>query len=139
MARNKIIKDQDVEAIVHIIRAWSKGKISWFALCNACNPVLGYVPTRQALNGHQPIKDSFQAKRSAFKRTTVNRKPLPSSLAVASDRIARLNAMVASLREENDRLRDCLVIWQYNAYKHGMTQKQLEESLPVIDRERNKT
>jgi hypothetical protein len=139
MARNKFIREKDVESIVHIIHNWSKGKISWEALCNACNPVLGYVPTRQGLNGHQTIKEAFQAKQSSGKKNTSTRKPLPSSLAVASERIARLNSTVATLQEETDRLRDRFVTWQYNAYKHGLTREQLDEPLPFIDRERNTT
>lgn len=137
MAKNKFIKPDDVVAIVEMIRGWSKEKIGWDDLCTACRPLLGYVPTRQGLNGHQSIKDAFQAKKAVIRNKVPARKPLPSSLAVASDRISRLNESVTALQEENDRLRDRLVIWQYNAFKRGLTRAQLEESMPVIDRERN--
>jgi hypothetical protein len=137
MAKNKFIKPDDVDAIVHMIRGWPREKIGWDDLCTACKPVLGYIPTRQGLNGHQPIKDAFRAKKAGSKNKAPARKPLPSSLAVASDRISRLDATVTSLQEENARLRDRLVTWQYNAFKRGLTQAQLEEPLPTIDRERN--
>lgn len=137
MAKNKFIKPEDVVAIVQMIRGWSKEKIGWDDLCTACEPLLGYIPTRQGLNGHQSIKDAFQAKKAVIRNKVPARKPLPSSLAVASDRISRLNATVTALQEENDRLRGQLVIWQYNAFKRGLTRAQLEEPLPVINRERN--
>lgn len=139
MAKNKFIKPDDVVAIVQMIRGWPKEKIGWDDLCTACKPLLGYVPTRQGLNGHQSVKDAFQAKKAVIRNKVPARKPLPSSLAVASDRISRLNETVTSLQEENDRLRERLVIWQYNAFKRGLTQAQLEEPLPVINRERNET
>lgn len=137
MAKNKFIKSDDVAAIVKMIRSWPREKTGWRDLCTACKPLLGYIPTRQGLNGHQSIKDAFQAKKAAIRSKVPARKPLPSSLAVASDRISRLNEIVTSLQEENDRLRERLVIWQYNSFKRGLTQAQLEEPLPVINRERN--
>lgn len=139
MAKNKFIKQDDVVAIVQMIRSWPKEKIGWDDLCTACKPLLGYIPTRQGLNGHRSVKDAFQAKKVGIRNKVPPRKPLPSSLAVASDRISRLNATVTALQEENDRLRDRLVIWQYNAFKRGLTRAQLEEPLPVIDRERNES
>lgn len=91
-------------------------------------------------NGHQSIKDaSFQAKKTGLKAWLQVATPMPSSLAVASQRISRLNATVDGLKEENARLRDSLVMWQYNAYKRRLSQAQLEEPLPIVDRERNET
>jgi hypothetical protein len=139
MARNKFIKPKDVVGIASVIRTWSNEKINWEDVCAACEPILGYVPTRQGLNGHQPIKDAFQARKKSLKVALPRGTPMPSSLAVASHRITRLNATVEALKEENDRLRDRLVMWQYNAYKRGLNQAQLEEAMPIIDRERNET
>ena len=39
------------------------------------------------------------------------------------------NALISRLYEDRTK-------WQYNAYKHGMTEGQLNEELPRIDRER---
>ena len=40
-------------------------------------------------------------------------------------------------KEENRRYKQQFVIWQYNAYKHGMTEHQLNAQLTKIDRERS--
>jgi len=42
------------------------------------------------------------------------------------------------LKRKNDALLERFVKWQYNAYKNGLTEAQLEEPLPRIDRERTK-
>ena len=61
---------------------------------------------------------------------------MPSSLAVAAQRIARLRTENDELRAKNDALLEQFVKWQYNAYKHGLKEHLLNEDLPRIDRER---
>jgi hypothetical protein len=40
------------------------------------------------------------------------------------------------LKKKNAALLEQFVKWQYNAYKHGMTEAKLNEPMPMIDRER---
>ena len=61
---------------------------------------------------------------------------MPSSLAVAAQRIARLQTENDALRLKNDALLEQFVKWQYNAYKHGVKEHQMNAELPRIDRER---
>jgi hypothetical protein len=55
---------------------------------------------------------------------------------MAGDRIAGLQSEIESLKRKNSGLLEQFVIWQYNAYKYGMKEHQLNEPLPRIDRER---
>lgn len=138
MPRNRNIRPRGAQAIVDLIRGWPQDKISWELLCEACEPILGYVPSRQGLSSHQSIQQAFQAKKAGLKVQPPRESARPSSLAVAGQRIANLNAEVAELRAENNRLRERLVTWQYNAVTKGrMTIAKLNEPLPRIDRERN--
>lgn len=60
----------------------------------------------------------------------------PSSLAFAAQRISRLQAENEELKRIQDQLLEQFVKWQYNAYKHGVSESQLNAELPRIDRER---
>jgi len=62
--------------------------------------------------------------------------PKPSSQSIAGERIARQQSEIERLKRKNSELLEQFVIWQYNAYKYGMKEHQLNEPLPRIDRER---
>ena len=64
------------------------------------------------------------------------KRPLPSNLKAAADRIAKLQSEADLLKKKNSALLERFVVWQYNAYKYGMKEHQLNEPLPRIDRER---
>jgi len=55
---------------------------------------------------------------------------------MAGDRIAGLQSEIESLKRKNSGLLEQFVIWQYNAYKYGMKEHQLNGPLPRIDCER---
>lgn len=131
----KHLKQADVDAIVDIIRGWSAEKLTWEGICEAAAKVIGKTPTRQTLNAHASIKDAYAAKKSGLKVHGL-RTAMPSSLAVAAQRIARLQTENDELRMKNDALLEQFVKWQYNAYKHGLKEHQLNAELPRIDRER---
>lgn len=131
----KHLMQVDIDAIVDIIRGWPNDKISWEGICEACVKVIGKTPTRQTLNAHAAIKDAYIAKKSGLK-VQPTRIAMPSSLSVAAQRIARLQTENYELKMKNDALLELFVKWQYNAYKHGVKEHQLNEELPRIDRER---
>lgn len=131
----KHLKQVDIDAIVDIIRGWPNEKISWDGICEACTNIIGKTPTRQTLNAHAAIKDAYSAKKSRLK-VQPPRTAMPSSLSVATQRIARLQTEIYELKMQNDALMEQFVKWQYNAYKHGLKEHQLNADLPRIDRER---
>lgn len=131
----KHLKKSDIEAIVNFIRGWSTEKLTWDDICDEAAKIIGYAPTRQTLNAHSQIKDAYTAKKNGVK-IHGSRTAMPSSLAAAAQRIARLQSVIDELTENNHALLEQLVKWQYNAYKHGLKEHQLNEDLPRIDRER---
>jgi hypothetical protein len=134
----KHLTQVDVEAILSIIYAWKDEKITWEGICDASAPVIGKNPTRQSLNANKLIKEAYTSKKSTLKvQGPVTSKP--SSITMATDRIARMQSEIESLKRKNSALLEQFVIWQYNAYKYGMKEHQLNEPLPRIDRERTET
>ncbi len=133
----KHLTKTDIEAILNIIAAHEGDtKLTWESICDECASVVGKKPTRQSLFANQTIRDAYIAKKSILKtRGALN--PKPSSLGIAAERIAKLQIEVELLKKKNDSLLQQFVVWQYNAYKYGLKEHQLNEPLPRIDRERS--
>lgn len=131
----KHLTPADVDAIVDIIRGWSTGKFTWRGVCDSAAAILGSKTTRQTLSTHRPIMDAFSAKKSGV-QVHEPRVATPSSLAIAAQRLARQQNVIDELKATNSALMEQFAQWQYNAYKYGVKEHQLNEPLPRIDRER---
>ncbi len=131
----KHLRPTDIDAIIDIIDNWPTEKLTWQGICQAAATVIGNTPTRQTLNAHASIKAAYDAKKRGLK-VHGPRTAMPSSLAVAALRIARLQTENDALRSKNDALLEQFVKWQYNAYKAGVKEHQMNADLPRIDRER---
>lgn len=131
----KHISRSDIKTIVSLIRGWDEQKITWPAICEVVEPHIGKRPTRQTLNAHQAIAEAYQAKKAALKNEGVAKRR-PASLSIAASRIANLEAEVRELKEQNRLYKQMFTVWQYNAYKRGISESQLNEPLPKVDRER---
>lgn len=129
----KHLSKTDIDKILGVIDGWSD-KLTWEFLCDKLEPIIGTRPTRQTLNAHIRVKEAFKLKKERLKGLSVGTKT-PTSLAVAGQRIKRLEEENARLKHENSRLLEQFVIWQYNAYRHGLTEEKLNDPLPKIDRE----
>lgn len=133
----KHLTNRDVEAILNIIYGHDNERLTWEGVCVAAETVVGKKPTRQSLSANEAISEAYKAKKSSLKLKAPS-KPKPSSLTVAANRIAKLQSENETLKRKNDTLLEKFVMWQYNAYKYGLKEHQLDAPLPRIDRERTK-
>lgn len=133
MARH--LTPRDVEAIVNLIHGWGTTKLTWDAICDAAEPLVGKKPTRQSLNAHESIATAYKVVKKGL-REAGPKNPRPASLKMAADRIAKLERERDQLKAENRTYKQQFAVWQYNAYKHGLKEYQLNAPLPQIDRER---
>lgn len=131
----KHLTKSDISAIINIIQGWDEGKLTWDAICESASKIVGKKPTRQSLNSNTLIKEAYELKKSGLK-IHGPRTATPSSLKVAGVRIAKQQSEIDSLKAKNSALLEQFVKWQYNSYKYGLKEHQLNESLPRIDRER---
>lgn len=129
----KHLDRKDIDIIIKQIDSVSD-KLTWEGLCDAIAPLIGTRPTRQTLNAHERIKIAFSLKKEQIKSGFKSSKR-PASLAIAEQRIKRLESENDRLKRENQLLLQRFVTWQYNAYKHGMTPAKLDALLPVINRD----
>lgn len=131
----KHLKQDDIDTIIDVIRRWPNDKLTWECICDSAAVVIRHRPTRQTLNAHKPIKEAYDAKKSGL-QVHGPRTALPSSLAVAAQRIALKQSVIDELEARITAQQEQFVKWQYNAYKYGVLEHQLNEPLPRIDRER---
>lgn len=129
----KHLTARDIELLVGLIDGWND-KLTWDALCDEAASLIGTKPTRQTLNAHPAVKSAFSDKKTQLK-TGLKPTKRPQSLAIAEQRINRLESENQRLKAENDRLLERFIRWQYNAQKRGLSHAVLDEPLPKIDRD----
>lgn len=129
----KHLTSKDVDIVVRLLDAW-EGKLTWESLCDEASKLIGSRPTRQTLNAHERVKSAYLSRKVHMKTGLIPSKR-PASLDIAAQRIRRLEGENNRLKDENDRILEQFVRWQYNAYKHGMSKVKLDAPLPPIDRD----
>lgn len=134
MARH--LRKNDIRSVVDVIRGWHGSRITWELVCDSVEMLLKCRPSRQTLQSHDDIKTAFQARKAALRGREGNLRK-PSSLAIAAQRIEKLERELDELRRRNSLLLTQFVTWQYNAYKRGLLESDLNSPLPRIDRERS--
>lgn len=129
----KHLTERDIKLVIGLIDAW-ESKLTWEALCDEAESLIGTRPTRQTFNAHARIKSAF-ADKKVQQKTGLQPTKRPQSLAIAQQRIHRLESESQRLKAENERLLERFIRWQYNAQKRGLSQAVLDAHLPVIDRD----
>lgn len=107
----KHLNNKDILAIVNVIRGWQEDKLTWSEICEAAEPLVGKLPTRQSLNVHNAIVTAYQTKKDLLKGRGPQ-KPRPASMNVAVARIAKLESEIDELKEVNREFMQQFVIWQ---------------------------
>lgn len=64
----KHLNNRDIDSIVNLIRGWQEPKLSWLAICEAAEPLVGKLPSRQSLNAHEAIVTAYQTKKRGAER-----------------------------------------------------------------------
>lgn len=131
MARH--LNKNDIEKIINIIVLWESNQITWGGICEAVEPLIGKKPTRQSLNMNKDIVEAYHNRKKGI-RATDNAIRKPANLKIAAARIANLEKQIYHLEEQNKNLKEQFVKWQYNAYKFGVSENQLNSDLPTIER-----
>lgn len=127
------LTDKDIENIVELLDYWSLNeKLTWERLCKAIELQLEFVPapTRQTLQKYARIKNAYDQCKKPSKALNINQtRKLPASLKIAQTKIEALEAKNARLEKENAMLLEQFVVWQYNAYKYGLSIVKLNEPM----------
>ena len=133
------LSDEDVQLIVGLLETWD-GPLTWQLLSKRVALVLGRSFSRQALDSHQEIKATYQARkrrdriaRDSVRQGKVGSEELPPDLVAALRRVEAAELRALALQNTVDRYREKFVVWLYNARNMGMTEDQLNAMLPNTD------
>lgn len=135
MARERVFTQTEIDLIVDKIRTWPGETIKWGDVCASLKDTLGRMPSRQGLSQHEAIQAAFTARKKHLRIQPKQTSPMPSSLAVAAKRIARLSAENRELELQVQGLRERFRTWQYNAHVKDLTEAALDKPLPIIDKD----
>ena len=133
------LTDQDVQTIKAILEVW-EGPLTWALLGQRVTLVLGRSYSRQALDGHQVIKVTYQARkrrnraiRDSMRKGTVAENDVPPELGIALGRAEAAELRVKAQEQIVERYREKFTCWLYNARNFGITEEQLNAPLPETD------
>ncbi|MGR9231895.1 hypothetical protein ACU8NU_10055 [Rhizobium leguminosarum] len=132
------LTEAEVDKIVSLLTSW-RGKLSWELLLQRVAPILKRDFTRQGLDKQETISLAFkQAKdrlRLRPKRPSAGDDiDLPPELAATLRRVENLKAEVELLQAEKQRLLERFATWLYNARCRGLSEADLNNPLPPVDR-----
>lgn len=126
---SKHLSNRELSKIVKIISIWNE-KLTWEELCKVVAVEIGRTVTRQSLSSHEMIANAYRLKKALVKgkRTTLRK---PANLKVAAQRILSLETQLEIIKKQNNRYKEQFTRWQYNSYKYGVNECQLNEPLSV--------
>lgn len=133
--RSKNLTDKYIEEVVAILDGW-KGRLTWSLLIDAIELRLHQKYTRQALFKHVRIRDAYTQRKRALQDnsdedSTVDVSPEIQAL---MQRLVRLEAENARIKNENNNLLQQFAIWAYNASFKGLDESFLSNPLPFMSR-----
>ncbi|URK01774.1 hypothetical protein M9414_01780 [Pasteurella multocida] len=130
-----LITEENLEDIIMLINTW-EGKLTWDLLCHKVAELLNVKSIeRQSLANYSGIQTAFTRRKQKIKeRAKTN--PIPNvTVDYLQKQVKNLKAQVERLEEINERYKQQFIVWQYNAYMHGMTDDKLNKPLIAVNRQ----
>lgn len=119
--------------IVELIRNWPINvNLTWGKICEEAESVLDYIPTRQALNKKNTIKNAYGTRKNIIRKHNENLSSIskPKSINDAVDQIVRHKSQIKQLKNENELMAEAINRLIYNGSLHGLSEQQLMKPLP---------
>ena len=130
-----LITEENLEDIIMLIKTW-EGKLTWKLLCSKVSELLNIKSIeRQSLSNYPDIQKAFSQQKQKMKEDA-KKEPVPNiTMDYLLKQVNNLKAQVQRLEEINERYKQQFIVWQYNAYMHGMTQDTLNKPLIAVNRQ----
>jgi hypothetical protein len=133
------LSPNDIDHVVNLLTSW-RGKLTWDLLVDKVTAVLGRPYSRQALDAHDSINVAFGLAKKRVREAKPASRGSPETsreLATEQDRVETLRAEVAVLKQQRDAFLETFAIWLYNARNRGLTERELNQPLPAVERHRS--
>ena len=129
-----LITEENLEDIIMLIKTW-EGKLTWNLLCSKVSELLNVKSIeRQSLANYPDIQEAFSKQKIKEKAKANPEQNV--TMDYLQKQVKNLKAQVQRLEEINERYKQQFIVWQYNAYMHGMTQDTLNKPLIAVNRQR---
>ncbi|WP_150537509.1 hypothetical protein [Neisseria flavescens] len=131
-----LVTEENLEDIIMMIKTW-EDKLTWDLLCSKVSELLNIKSIeRQSLANYLDIQEAFSKQKQKLKEKA-KANPEPNvTMDYLQKQVKNLKAQVQRLEEINERYKQQFIVWQYNAYMHGMTQVTLNKPLIAVNRQR---
>ena len=130
-----LITEENLEDIIMLINTW-EGKLTWDLLCSEVSQLLNIKSIeRQSLANYSNIQKAFSTRKQRIKENS-KANPQPNvTIDYLQKQVNNLKAQVQRLEEINEQYKQKFIVWQYNAYMHGMTEDKLNKPLIAVNRQ----
>ena len=130
-----LVTEENLEDIIMMIKTW-EDKLTWDLLCSKVSELLNVKSIeRQSLANYPDIKEAFSKQKQKIKEKA-KANPEPNvTMDYLQKQVKNLKAQVQRLEEINERYKQQFIVWQYNAYMHGMTEDKLNKPLIAVNRQ----
>ena len=130
-----LITEENLEDIIMLINTW-EGKLTWDLLCSEVSQLLNIKSIeRQSLANYSDIQKAFSTRKQRIKENS-KANPQPNvTIDYLQKQVNNLKAQVQRLEEINEQYKQKFIVWQYNAYMHGMTEDKINKPLIAVNRQ----
>ena len=130
-----LITEENLEDIIMLINTW-EGKLTWDLLCSEVSQLLNIKSIeRQSLANYSDIQKAFSTRKQRIKENS-KANPQPNvTIDYLQKQVNNLKAQVQRLEEINEQYKQKFIVWQYNAYMHGMREDKLNKPLIAVNRQ----
>ncbi|HDR1103447.1 TPA: hypothetical protein QB288_000182 [Pasteurella multocida] len=130
-----LVTEENLEDILMLINTW-EGKLTWDLLCSEVSKLLNVKSIeRQSLANYSDIQKAFSKRKQKIKEDA-KANPEPNvTMDYLQKQVNNLKAQVQRLEEINEQYKQQFIVWQYNAYMHGMTEDKLNKPLIAVNRQ----
>ena len=130
-----LITEENLEDIIMLINTW-EGKLTWDLLCSEVSQLLNIKSIeRQSLANYSDIHKAFSTRKQRIKENS-KANPQPNvTIDYLQKQVNNLKAQVQRLEEINEQYKQKFIVWQYNAYMHGITEDKLNKPLIAVNRQ----
>ncbi|MDG2959488.1 hypothetical protein P7L91_01300 [Bisgaard Taxon 10/6] len=130
-----LVTEENLEYILMLINTW-EGKLTWDLLCSEVSKLLNVKSIeRQSLANYSDIQKAFSKRKQKIKEDA-KANPEPNvTMDYLQKQVNNLKAQVQRLEEINEQYKQQFIVWQYNAYMHGMTEDKLNKPLIAVNRQ----
>jgi hypothetical protein len=130
-----VVTIESIPEILHLIETW-KGKLTWPLLCEEVMVMLQLDDvSRQALSGYDNIQKAYTT-RKQFLRENKNAEapPVNSDVEYWQNQVESLEVELARANKTIEMYKQRFVLWQHNAYIHGVRMESLDDAVEMLDK-----